>query len=103
MGRPRTINPDGDVSQISFRLPAALADDIRAEARDTGRSVGAVVRDRLDEPVRRSRLVAGLLTSMSWPYLSETASVVRLDIVTNDVPEGFPPDARIVVTAEGAT
>lgn len=107
MGRPRTINPDGEVSQISFRLPATLADDIRAEARDTGRSVGAVVRDRLDKPIRRQAvLAAGLLSSATWNTGGGNA-LVTLDIIPDIQPVGvwerFPADARIVVTAETTT
>jgi len=48
MGRPRTIAPDGDTVHTTVRISETLADELRREAEATGRSMGAVIRDRLE-------------------------------------------------------
>lgn len=103
MGRPRTINPDGEIAHVSFRLSADLADELRRQAEATGRTMGAVIRDRLDQSVRRQPIAAGLLSSATWNTGGGNA-LVTLDIVPDSQPVGvwerLPADARIVVTAE---
>jgi len=103
MGRPRTIAPDGEIAHVSFRLSADLADELRREAKATGRTMGAVIRDRLDQSARRQRVAAGLLSSATW-YTGGGNPMVTLDIVPDSQPVGvwerLPADARIVVTAE---
>jgi len=47
MGRPRIIAPDGDTVHTTVRISETLAEELRREAEATGRSMGAVIRDRL--------------------------------------------------------
>lgn len=47
MGRPRIIAPDGESFQTTVRISETLAEELRREAEATGRSMGAVIRDRL--------------------------------------------------------
>lgn len=48
MARPRTIAPHGNTRLLTVRVSDDVAEALRTEAEATGRSVGAVIRDRLD-------------------------------------------------------
>jgi hypothetical protein len=53
MARPKTIAPEGTTRHLSVRVSDRLAALLRAEAEATGRSVGAVIRDRLEAMTER--------------------------------------------------
>ena len=47
MARPRTINPRGKVRRLTVTLAEPVAQHLEREAKREGKSLGAVVRERL--------------------------------------------------------
>lgn len=48
MARPKTINPKGNTRRLSVVVSDSVARDLEKEARKQGKTLGAVVRERLD-------------------------------------------------------
>jgi hypothetical protein len=48
MARPKTINPKGTTRRLSVVVSDSVARDLEKEARKQGKTLGAVVRERLD-------------------------------------------------------
>ena len=49
MARPKTINPKGTTRRLSVVVSDSVARDIEKEAKKQGKTIGAVVRERLDK------------------------------------------------------
>ena len=48
MPRPRFVDPDGDTQRVTVLLPRTTVAEMRLEAERTGRTMSAVMRDRLE-------------------------------------------------------
>lgn len=49
MARPRSINPRGKTRRLSVIVSEQVAKDLEKTARKQGKTLGAVVRERLDK------------------------------------------------------
>jgi hypothetical protein len=49
MARPRTINPKGNTRKLSVRVADSVARELEKEAIKKGKTIGAVVRERLEK------------------------------------------------------
>ena len=47
MARPRTINPKGSTRRLSVVVSESVVQELRKEAEKQGKTLGAVVRERL--------------------------------------------------------
>lgn len=48
MARPKTINPKGTTRRLTVVVSDSVAKDLEKEAKKQGKTLGAVVRERLD-------------------------------------------------------
>ena len=49
MARPRTINPRGKTRRLSVVVSEPLVNELKREAKKQGRTLGALVRERLEQ------------------------------------------------------
>lgn len=49
MARPRSINPKGNTRKLSVRVADSVARELEKEAEKQGKTLGAVVRERLEK------------------------------------------------------
>jgi hypothetical protein len=49
MARPKTINPKGSTRRLSVVVSETVVEDLEKEAKKQGKTLGAVVRERLDK------------------------------------------------------
>lgn len=71
----------GSMKGITVKLPEATVRQLRGEAKASGRSVGAIIRERIEAPNKSAKtvyeLIPDLIGSVSGPGISATNDRIK--------------------------